>query len=193
MARPREFEEDEVIAKATDLFWSKGYRRTTPRDLTVATGLSKSSLYSSFGNKQALFGRVMDRYVDEHENHLTQILEAGAMREALTRMYGMIVSGLTASDGGRSCLVCTASLDLEPGESQLLTQLQKARERIETVFRARVERAQQAGEIAAHRDPASVSRFLFTINMGLVVVARSGATADELQAVTQQALEAVFT
>src|SRR5918998_206100 len=62
MPRPREFDEDDVVARATDLFWRRGYRATSVRDLGEALGLSASSLYRTFGDKHALFLRALDHY-----------------------------------------------------------------------------------------------------------------------------------
>ena len=67
MARPRKFEEPTVVATATELFWRKGYKATTPRDLVEATGLSKSSLYNTFGSKEGLFVRAMEHYIARRE------------------------------------------------------------------------------------------------------------------------------
>lgn len=58
MPRPREFDEDDVVTRATDLFWRRGYHATSVRDLGEALGLSASSLYRTFGDKHALFLRA---------------------------------------------------------------------------------------------------------------------------------------
>ena len=65
MARRREFDEQAVVANAMELFWRQGYRATTPRDLLTATGLSKSSLYATFGSKEGLFLAALDAYLDD--------------------------------------------------------------------------------------------------------------------------------
>ena len=62
MARPREFDEDEVLQAALRVFWEKGYEGTSLGDLQEAMGLTKSSLYKAFGGKEALFWRVVERY-----------------------------------------------------------------------------------------------------------------------------------
>jgi TetR/AcrR family transcriptional regulator, transcriptional repressor for nem operon len=63
MGRPRSFDEDDVIARATSLFWAQGFRPTTIEDLTHATGLGAQSLYGAFGDKRALFLRALERYM----------------------------------------------------------------------------------------------------------------------------------
>ena len=69
MARPRKFDEPQVIAAARDVFWRSGYVDTSLDDLTAATGLGRGSLYGAFGDKRALFLRVLDEYCTDSAGH----------------------------------------------------------------------------------------------------------------------------
>src|ERR1700743_3522276 len=60
--RPREFDLDQALERALDLFWRRGYEGTSMSDLTDALGITRASLYAAFGSKEGLFQRVMDRY-----------------------------------------------------------------------------------------------------------------------------------
>ena len=62
MARPRSFDPDEALDLARDVFWQKGFQGASLDDITAATGLNKPSLYAAFGDKNALFLKVLDRY-----------------------------------------------------------------------------------------------------------------------------------
>src|SRR5258707_15488421 len=62
MARPRSFDEEEVLRAARDQFWTLGYAATSLDDLMAATGLGKGSLYGAFGSKRELFLRIVDEY-----------------------------------------------------------------------------------------------------------------------------------
>src|SRR5450432_2916250 len=62
MGRPRTFREEDALDAAMRVFWEKGYEGASLDDLTQAMGINRSSLYSSFGDKAALFRRVIDRY-----------------------------------------------------------------------------------------------------------------------------------
>ncbi len=191
MPRPREFDEDEVVAKATEVFHAKGYRRTAPRDLLEATGLSKSSLYGTFGSKEGLFLRSLERYVEGSQASTRAMLAAGSLRDALTRLFDAQIASVTAPEGARSCLVCTASIDAEPDDTDLVARLGQLRRRGEQLFQERIEQAQAAGEVDPDRDPAALARFISSNNMGMVVLARSGATATELHAIAEQVIDAV--
>src|SRR6185312_10353403 len=73
MARPRAFDEAQVLGAAADVFWAKGYEATSTRDLSAVTGLTTSSIYAAFGDKRELFHRALDHY-------LTQTLRANIAR-----------------------------------------------------------------------------------------------------------------
>jgi len=189
MGRPRAFDEDQVVAQATEVFWSKGYRRTTPRDLLDATGLSKSSLYATFGNKQGLFLRALERYIDTQEQGLRVSL-SGDLRDVLERMYNMIIATATAEEP-MSCIVCTASIEADPCETDLVAHITRSRERLEAVFAERFQRAQREGELDADRDPVALARFVLNNNMGLIVQARAGMSAQALHQIAEQVVDAV--
>jgi TetR/AcrR family transcriptional repressor of nem operon len=190
MARPREFDENEVVNRAAELFWEKGYRRTTPSQLVEATGLSKSSLYATFGSKHALFLRALERYVDGQEYELRRLLDAGTLRDGLGRMYARIVES-TTTDGGRSCLVCTAAIEVDSDESEVISSLADARERTMKVFAVRVRRAQAEGDVSTDRNAADIARFIFNNNMGMVVSARANTNRAELEAIAAQVVSAI--
>src|SRR3546814_17628944 len=61
MGRTRQFDIDQALDRATIEFWAKGYAGTTLADLTEAMGINRPSLYRVFGNKEALFARVVVR------------------------------------------------------------------------------------------------------------------------------------
>lgn len=191
MARPRQFDEQDVIQKATALFWEQGYRGTSPKELLEATGLSRSSLYNTFGSKQGLFERALARYVDEQEVFVGDMLDAGDLRTALTRMYDAIVGSVTGTDGPNACMVCRAALEVDPTEETLLARLASARERMQAVFTRRLVRAHEEGDIASDRDPVALARFLFHSNMGLVVLARTGAERADLEQIATLTVDAV--
>lgn len=127
----------------------KGYRRTTSQDLLDATGLSKSSLCPVFGSKQGLFVRAIDRYVSSQEQALRAHLEEGDPKSGLRRMYEGIIQMSVGEGGGRSrtCMMCSASLDVDPTERELVQQFAIARRRVEKVLLTRMVRAQQEGDL----------------------------------------------
>ncbi len=188
MARPREFNEDEVVDRAMDLFWTQGYRDTTPKQLVEATGLSRSSLYGTFGSKDGLFERALDRYLTQGEAFMRTRLAQGTAREAFTALLEAGISDATV-EGGRSCLICSTSMQALSGQDHLGPGVERAQGRLTAMFAERMARGQREGEVRSDRSAVDLGRFFLTTSMGLQVLARGGATAAELREVAALALD----
>lgn len=190
MARPRAFDESFVVAKATQLFWEQGYRRTTPQNLLEITGLSKSSLYATFGSKQGLFELCLEQYVQSQETLLRKVLSLSSLQEALARYYAGIITMITNKEGPSVCLVASSAIEIDD-DAIISPLVANGRERFETVIAERLVLAQEIGEIEKHRDPKVLARFIYSTNLGLIVLGRAGASAKELQEVSDLALSTV--
>ncbi|HEY9657475.1 MAG TPA: TetR/AcrR family transcriptional regulator, partial [Allocoleopsis sp.] len=89
--RPRAFDIDEALEQALQVFWRKGYLGTSLTDLTEAMGINRPSLYATFGNKESLFRKVLDRYSDRQTAYLRSALEEPTARKVIEQMmYGVI-------------------------------------------------------------------------------------------------------
>src|SRR5512146_1592256 len=97
MGRPREFSEDQALDAAMRVFWEKGYEGATLTDLTDAMGINRSSLYSSFGDKQELYRRVLDRYASGPASFMHCALEAATAREVVAKIFEGAVKALSQS------------------------------------------------------------------------------------------------
>ena len=100
MPRTKSFDEIETLDKARDVFWEKGYNGTPPQDILDGTGLSRSSLYDTYGDKHTLFVRSLRRYRqiapqvrDESGRFLHPLASVGVVSGLLV-MYltGLLVS-----------------------------------------------------------------------------------------------------
>ena len=87
MARPREFDEEEVLDRALDVFWRRGYGATSVEDLTAATGLGRGSLYAAFGDKETLFLTCLRRYHLRGQEVVSQALQQPDPRQAITKLF----------------------------------------------------------------------------------------------------------
>ncbi|HWU15967.1 MAG TPA: TetR/AcrR family transcriptional regulator, partial [Caulobacter sp.] len=110
--RPRAYDPEVALAKATETFWEQGYAGASLDDLSAATGMNRPSLYGAFGDKQALFKTALDRYMDESRAAMTQAFRGGgSLREVLTRIYRTALGFYLSGDaGGRGCFLASAGL-----------------------------------------------------------------------------------
>src|SRR5215475_5610995 len=105
MARPREFDVDDALDRATQVFWTRGYEGTSVQDLVDALGVNRASLYATFGDKAQLFSAVLDRYGDQVNGAISEALTAPATgAEAVRAWFGAVIQKATHPAGPRGCL-----------------------------------------------------------------------------------------
>src|SRR5438132_11779633 len=96
IGRPRAFDIDEALKRALLVFQQKGYEGTSLPDLTAAMGINRPSLYAAFGNKESLFARVLDRYVEGPAGYVRAALNEPTARAVVERLLRGTVELLTA-------------------------------------------------------------------------------------------------
>lgn len=181
MARPREFDEADVIDKAMQQFWSHGYEATSVDDLCAVTGLNRSSLYRAFGSKRELLDIALTAYERNSLKRIELLFEQHPIYEGV-RLFLMGLfndpSGGTAHWG---CLIGNCTSELAARDSSARRRLRLSLHRIEEILCAALTRAQQSGDLTARTDPQSLAQFLLTQAQGLRLVAKTKPSRDVLE------------
>ena len=173
MARPREFDEELVLQAALEVFRAKGFEGTTLNDLEQATGLGRGSLYGAFGDKRALFLKVLGRYMSSSlDEQLSLLHQPGAGRDAIIALFRGIARDATSDRERKGCLVTNCSVELADRDPDLACRVARGFDRFERAFAAAVREAQSRGDVAAGRDPVRLGRFLTILMEGMLVLAR---------------------
>ena len=188
--RPRAFDIDEALEEALQMFWRKGYLGTSLTDLTEAMGINRPSLYATFGNKETLFRKVLDRYSDRQRAYLREALEEPTARRVIERMMYGVVDLVTNPCNPSRCLFALSMLSCGDPDDPLHKELAERRVLGEIAIRDRFERALSEGDLPSDTDPATLARFVVTVNFGMSVQAASGASRAQLLEVVQTALQA---
>lgn len=188
MPRPREFDRTEVLDRALELFWHRGYEATSMQDLVDAMGIHRGSLYGTFGDKRALFLAALRRYDEVWiSSFVAPLSEAGPVRPAIRRI--LEEAGCAATDGARrGCLAINSAVELAPHDPELARRVGSMFSRVEEVLRRALERGRQAGELSAEIDPGALARFLLSVLHGLRVLARAGAEPEALRDTVEVAM-----
>ncbi|HEY1905518.1 MAG TPA: TetR/AcrR family transcriptional regulator [Myxococcaceae bacterium] len=186
MARPREFDVDEVLDRATQVFWTRGYEGTSVQDLVEALGVNRASLYATFGDKAQLFSAVLERYGELVSGAVFQALAppaAGA--EAVRAWFKALIEAATQPRGPKGCLVINALTGSSTAPAELY-------DRVIAGVRASTDRLQEAldrdPELAGRENARTLARFLAAEGHGLAVLARAGVRRQELEAAAEVAL-----
>lgn len=188
--RPRAFDREAALTKATHLFWRKGYEATSITDLTAAMGIGAPSLYAAFGSKDALYVEALGHYQANYEAFVWSNFRAAATaRAAVEALLMDSASALTGAlpDAPNGCMVTLSSVADHPDIAELVrTARGVTLERLET----RLARAAAEGEIPAKVDLHALARFVQTVQNGMSILARDGARRAELEDVAQVAMQA---
>lgn len=175
MARTKEFDEDKALDKAIEIFWCKGYNGTSAQDLVTHLGLSRSSLYDTFGDKQKLFSKALRRYL-EHGQEATRSLlnQSEDIKETLTQIFKQAVIESLDDRMTKGCFVVNAAVELAMHDEEIAKIVNDNRQTVEEIFLTAVKKGQKAGQISTQLEAKTLARFIFNNYTGIRVLARSG-------------------
>ncbi|MEM9069740.1 MAG: TetR/AcrR family transcriptional regulator [Myxococcota bacterium] len=191
MARPREFDEDDVVESAMRVFWDHGYEATSIRDLMLATGLAKGSVYKAFGDKRSLFRAALERYLDEGEARLRTLVETKTGEDALREWLLSIAALAARKRAPRGCFAVNTSIEVAPHDPEVRKLLRTHTRRVEAHYARAIEQGIDEGAFRSDLDPEAVAKWIFTFVHGLQARARAGIRASDAHALMEQTLRAL--
>jgi AcrR family transcriptional regulator len=186
--RPREFDVEKALDRALKVFWRKGYEGASLLDLTRAMEIKRPSLYAAFGNKKALFRKVLDRYAEGPAAYVREALAQPTARAAAELLMGGAIDALTDPRNPRGCLMVQGALACGEAAESVRRELAARRLAVEAALRQRFERAREDGDLPADTDAADLARYVVTVLRGMAVQATGGASREELRRVADMAL-----
>ena len=189
--RPRSFDEAEALEKATQVFWSKGYDGVTIDDLVDGMGVGRPSLYAVFGDKRAIFLRVLEAYAKRKGASATKaLLSPRTLRESLASFLRFAVESATEKGSARGCLVvCVAPL---VDDAEVRRFLQNTVAGGAALVEGRFRDAITAGEIPPDFPVAVRAMQVTDFARGLTMRARVGTPRNTLLKDAQEAADLVL-
>jgi TetR/AcrR family transcriptional repressor of nem operon len=189
MARPREFNEDAALDAAMYRFWKRGYQATSVRDLEAETGLTSPSLYNAFGDKRALFRRVLERYAEHSARVRIARLEAEMPpKEAIRAFIAGIIEYSLNDKERRGCLIVNSALEIAPHDPEIGAEIATRLAEVEAFFRRCIAAARRDHSVPADRNPNDIARLLLGVTIGIRVVARTNPDRKLLEGMARPAL-----
>jgi AcrR family transcriptional regulator len=188
--RPREFDLDQALDRALEVFWRKGYEGASISELTEAMGINRPSLYAAFGNKEELFRKALDRYVQGPAAYTYRALDELTARSVVERLLHDAADALTCPDNPHGCLGVQGALACGDAATSIKEELCARQARWEAALQRRLERAKREGDLSGSANCADLAQFIATIIQGMAVQAAGGATRQELRKVADLALHA---
>jgi AcrR family transcriptional regulator len=185
MGRPREFDPDKALDVALHVFWSRGYEGASMADLTEAMGITKPSLYAAFGNKEELFRKALDRYVDGPGGYVQVALAKPTVREVVEHLLFQAADAVTDPNNPPGCLAVQGALTCGEAAESIKQELMSRRASGEEDLRQRFERAAAEGDLPVGSDPADLARYVSAILQGMAVQAAGGASRAQLRKIAE--------
>jgi len=187
MARTRQFDERQALVSAMLVFWENGYEGTSINDLERAMGLKRTSIYNTFGNKRALFVRVMSCYKESVMSALFAELDAApGIREGIRRMLNSALDIHFNEDSPGGCLVVLSLMESGQHDEQSQSSMQQTIHELKTILQMRLNKAKKSGELSKHLDAGSTATTIATTMAGMMVMGKANFTRASLKKTVAQ-------
>jgi len=185
--RPREFDEQEALDAATRVFADKGYESASLSELTEAMGINRVSMYSAFGNKEAMFRKAMERYSTIQAQYVAGWLAAPTAREAVESLLRNLITG---PNGPGTCFITQPPLTAEDTTEETRRFVALKRSEIERAIERRLEQAIRDKEIPRTSSAGDLARYYALFIQGMALQVQHGATKSQLMRAVDVAMVA---
>jgi TetR/AcrR family transcriptional repressor of nem operon len=182
MARKKEFDEDELLEKATNLFWRKGYNATSAQDLVDELQINRSSLYNTYSDKKTLFKKALKKYQEQQTKALIDMLsKADDPEKAIKRVFDGLVKESCEDTVARGCFMVNTAVEIAGQDEEIGVLVHANNKSVEDALVTIIEKGQKMGQFSTKNTARAYARFLFGSINALRVIARSGADKNALK------------
>ncbi|MGZ3749880.1 MAG: TetR/AcrR family transcriptional regulator [Mucilaginibacter sp.] len=174
MARTKDFDENEVLKKAVMLFWHKGYSATSMQDLVDELGISRSSLYDTYGDKHTLFIKALETYKESATIKMCNIVSNTlSAKDAIRQLLEINALELIGDNQHKGCFMINAAVEVAPHDDEVSNIVCQNDQQIEDAFYQAIKKGQESGELANKQDARALARFILNTIKGIRVSAKS--------------------
>lgn len=189
MARPKEFDENAVLQKAVNLFWEKGFNGVSMQDLIDGLGISRSSLYGTFGDKYQLYLKSLESYNKTYREHFTSVTATSCTaKDGIFGILMTIANDFLADCQHRGCFMVNAGIELASHDAEVNTLVSQCEEQLKQTFYAIIQAGQEDGQISKNKDPKALSSFFNNTVKGLQVAAKSNPDRQSIEEIIKVAI-----
>ncbi|MBY7659109.1 TetR/AcrR family transcriptional regulator [Vibrio atlanticus] len=186
MAKTAKFDRQDVVDKATNLYWEKGFHATSMRNLQDVIDMRPGSIYATFGSKEGLFKETLARYTELGILNLNRFRnETDSPIQALENFVRRVVVESKQSSPNGMCMLAKTVAELTDEHSELLEEAKKSLKIMEGEFAKVIAEAQELGEISKDREPAQLARHVQVQIAGLRTYAKTCDDIDLLNSMVE--------
>lgn len=174
MGKSKLFDEQEVLQKAISIFTDKGYNGTSMQELVDGLGISRSSLYDTFGDKRQLYLKALEAYQQQYGGQLCKLTSGTQSAKAAIRdLLELVVTDLLNDKQRKGCFMVNAGIEMATQDQEVNEMICQTEQQLEQAFIKVIRQGQQKGEIDAEKDPVALARFLNNTVKGMQVSVKS--------------------
>jgi len=189
VARNKQFDEQEALHSVMRLFWAKGYGATSMQDLEMATGLTRTSLYNAFGNKNRLFKKALGLYISLVQAQFQQIVaQASTARAAIRGLLDGVIDLHFSKDSPGGCLVVLSVMESSQHDTETMAMAEAMFKAEQQMLVEILDGGKKRGELAADFPVEGTAIALAAVASGMVVLAKAGVPAARLGEMTRATL-----
>lgn len=178
MARTKDFDENEVLTKAIQLFWHKGYNATSMQDLVDALGISRSSLYDTYSDKHTLFLKALESYQLAGCARINEIIaQTISAKETVVKLMELATNEIVDDKQQKGCFMVNAEVEVAPHDQEVSKLVCQNEQQMETAFFQAIKKGQESGEIKNTEDALVLAKYIFNAVKGMQVTAKSSPDA----------------
>lgn len=187
--RPREFDRENALRAALELFWKEGYEPASVARLCQVMDINPPSLYATFGNKAALFLEAVRLYEQTYwREPVDMLMKEPDIYRAIETFFNESARILLSPDTPPGCMLVLAAVNISDSEKEIIESIRDMRADTKKLFAERLRRAIQDGQIPASTDVPALAGALNTLLEGLSLQARDGLFQSELTAIASHAV-----
>jgi TetR/AcrR family transcriptional repressor of nem operon len=187
MARTKEFDERQALIKAMLVFWENGYEGTSIQDLETAMDINRTSIYNAFGNKRAIFERVMSCYQESVMSALLASMDSAPnIREGVKRLLNGALDIHFDTDNPGGCLLVLSVLESHQHDTRTQNSMAQMIHDLKDMLQARLTKAKRSGELSRELDTGSTANTIATTMVGMMVMGKANFTRAALKKTVNQ-------
>jgi TetR/AcrR family transcriptional repressor of nem operon len=192
MARQKEFEREEVLEKALEVFWCNGYNATSFETLTKGMSINRQSIYDTYGDKHTLFIEALNYYYKKNSAcaaaHFAQPLP---VKELFRSFLEKSIVDTSCEQKTKGCFLQNVTLEMVPHDEEVIAIVNQNLEDLIKVFQSAITRGIKSGEITSTQTAASLAMYLVNTVQGLITLSKTVSDKKKLRAVVEVAINAL--
>jgi TetR/AcrR family transcriptional repressor of nem operon len=192
MARKKDFDEDELLEKAVNLFWRKGYHATSAQDLVDELKINRSSLYNTYTDKKTLFIKSLRQYQQKQTNNtLTMLAKAEDAAVTIKQIFDNLINESVSDALLKGCFMVNTAVELAGRDPEIGVIVNENNKSVEDGLTKLIGKSQQSSKLSSTIEPRTMARFIFANITGIKVAARTGGDRRTLQDIADVAISAL--